>query len=172
MHYTLEEVGLADPRLREPIRSTWDGLERLLQHRSVPGPIRTTAVATGEGQKERNEPETVLEVGCEGGTLAVVRQRDELGNWEYWCLRDETTMLELVAEEDAGDKDSLLEESVRLGTFEDALHRLDRYPWYHLFPMKVSADLADLVLKEIEKRGGKEAADEWTDRLNARLAYE
>jgi 5-methylcytosine-specific restriction endonuclease McrA len=25
---TLEEAGLADPRLREPVRSTWDGLER------------------------------------------------------------------------------------------------------------------------------------------------
>jgi len=28
MSYTLEEVGLADPRLREPVTSTWDGLER------------------------------------------------------------------------------------------------------------------------------------------------
>jgi hypothetical protein len=26
--YTLEEVGLIDPRLREPVRSNWDGLER------------------------------------------------------------------------------------------------------------------------------------------------
>jgi HNH endonuclease len=26
---TIEEVGLSDPRLREPIRSTWDGLERV-----------------------------------------------------------------------------------------------------------------------------------------------
>ena len=26
--FTLEEVGLIDPRIREPIRSTWDGLER------------------------------------------------------------------------------------------------------------------------------------------------
>ena len=26
--YTLEEVGLVDPRTREPVRSTWDGLER------------------------------------------------------------------------------------------------------------------------------------------------
>ena len=25
---TLEEVGLSDPRLRDPVRSTWDGLER------------------------------------------------------------------------------------------------------------------------------------------------
>ena len=28
MSSTLEEVGLADPRLREPVTSTWDGLER------------------------------------------------------------------------------------------------------------------------------------------------
>lgn len=30
--HTLEEMGLADPRTREPIHSTWDGLERLLLH--------------------------------------------------------------------------------------------------------------------------------------------
>jgi hypothetical protein len=28
MDYTLEEVGLSDPRLREPVQSSWDGLER------------------------------------------------------------------------------------------------------------------------------------------------
>lgn len=28
MNYTLEEVGLIDPRTREIVRSTWDGLER------------------------------------------------------------------------------------------------------------------------------------------------
>ncbi len=31
-NYTLEEVGLVDPRTREPNQSTWDGLERLLHH--------------------------------------------------------------------------------------------------------------------------------------------
>lgn len=30
MNYTLDEVGLADPRTRERSRSEWDGLERLL----------------------------------------------------------------------------------------------------------------------------------------------
>ena len=30
MSFTLEEVGLADPRTREPIRSTWEGLERIM----------------------------------------------------------------------------------------------------------------------------------------------
>jgi hypothetical protein len=28
MQYTLDEVGLVDPRTRDPVRSTWDGLER------------------------------------------------------------------------------------------------------------------------------------------------
>lgn len=28
MNHTLEEVGLIDPRTREPVKSTWDGLER------------------------------------------------------------------------------------------------------------------------------------------------
>ena len=28
MNYTLEEVGLIDPRMREPVGSAWDGLER------------------------------------------------------------------------------------------------------------------------------------------------
>ena len=30
--HTIEEMGLADPRIREPIHSAWDGLERLLLH--------------------------------------------------------------------------------------------------------------------------------------------
>jgi len=32
MNYTLEELGLADPRDRAPVPSRWDGLERLLTH--------------------------------------------------------------------------------------------------------------------------------------------
>ncbi len=31
MQYTLAEVGLSDPRTRQPIQSDWDGLERLLR---------------------------------------------------------------------------------------------------------------------------------------------
>jgi hypothetical protein len=35
MSYTLEEVGLSDPRAREPVRSSWDGLERLLRTNGI-----------------------------------------------------------------------------------------------------------------------------------------
>jgi len=37
MQYTLEEMRLTDPREREPIRSAWDGLERLLCHQDQQG---------------------------------------------------------------------------------------------------------------------------------------
>jgi hypothetical protein len=59
----------------------------------------------------------------------------------------------------------LFEQSAHVDKFEDALLRLDRHPWFRLVPLKVSAEFADLVLREIEKRGGKEAAVEWTERL-------
>jgi hypothetical protein len=31
MNYTLDELGLSDPRTRHPFKSDWDGLERVLQ---------------------------------------------------------------------------------------------------------------------------------------------
>jgi uncharacterized coiled-coil protein SlyX len=109
-------------------------------------------------------PETVLEVGADGGTLTIVRKRNEYGDWEFQCLRDETTFSELLPEE-FGDGEGLIEKSARMDTFEDALVRLDRYPWYCLFPLKVHPEYADSVLREIEKRGGKEAVAEWIERL-------
>ncbi len=38
MECTLEEAMLSDPRAREPIRSSWDGLERLLKLHPTPAP--------------------------------------------------------------------------------------------------------------------------------------
>jgi hypothetical protein len=111
------------------------------------------------------EPETVLKIGAEGGTLAVVRRGNQDGAWDYWCLRDETIMLELLPEGELGSRDELYENSARLSSFEDALIRLDKYPWFSLYPMKVSAEFAEEVLEEVEKRGGKEAAAEWAKRL-------
>jgi len=113
---------------------------------------------------ESNQPETVLEVGAEGGSLAILRQRNASGDWEYWCLRDETTILDVLPKNELG-KDGLVETSAHVGKFEDALLRLDKYPWFRLYPVKVSAEFADLVLREVERQGGKETAVEWALRL-------
>lgn len=37
---TLEEAGLLDPRLRPPVHSSWDGLERLVQGASALAPVQ------------------------------------------------------------------------------------------------------------------------------------
>jgi 5-methylcytosine-specific restriction endonuclease McrA len=111
--------------------------------------------------------QTVLEVGAEGGSLAIVRQRNENGAWEYWSLRDETTMLSLLPEDEVVNRDNLLEKSSHLGSFKNALLRLGQYPWFRLIPLKVHSEFADLVLREVEKRGGKEAAAEWAERLRS-----
>jgi hypothetical protein len=51
MAYTLEEVGLLDPRDRQPIRSAWDGLERLL--------LRSCQRSKAPSQLDRREEETM-----------------------------------------------------------------------------------------------------------------
>jgi hypothetical protein len=118
-------------------------------------------------QMDSSKQETVLEIGAEGGTLSIVRQRNEGGAWEYWSLLDETTLLDVLSEDEIGNHDDLLDNSGRLGTFEDALIRFGQYPWFKLYPMRVSAEFGDLVLGEVEKRGGKEAAAQWTQRLQS-----
>ncbi len=111
--------------------------------------------------------QTVLEVGAEGGTLAIVRQRNQRGAWEYWCLRDETTMLDLLPESEIGTRDDLLDKSPHLSNFKKALLRLGQYPWFSFVPLKVHPEFADVVMREVERRGGKEAASQWTERLRS-----
>jgi hypothetical protein len=35
MNYTLDELGLSDPRTRHPLKCDWDGLERVLQSPAI-----------------------------------------------------------------------------------------------------------------------------------------
>lgn len=44
---------------------------------------------------------------------------------------------------------------------------IDRYPWFRLVPLKVSAEFADLVLREVAKRGGEKAAVQWIQELQS-----
>ena len=114
-------------------------------------------------QGDHPEPDirqTILEVGAEGGSLAVFRERNAQGMWEYRSQRDETTMSDVLPDEKF-DKGDLFERSGPTNTFEDALSQLDRYPWFRLFPLEVHPDFTESILREVEKRGGKEAAEDW-----------
>jgi hypothetical protein len=109
--------------------------------------------------------QTVFEVGGEGGSLSIVRQRNQKGKWEFWAARDETAVSELLSKGDLGNEADLVHRAVRVKRFQNALHSLDKFPWFRLFPMKVHPEFAKNVLREVETRGGSEAAATWTERL-------
>lgn len=112
--------------------------------------------------------ETVLEVEAEGGSLAVVRLRNTSGTWEYFCARDETAISSLLQDDEIKNDEGLSAEYASLGRFEDALLALDKWPWFRLYPGYVHREFADIVLREVENRGGKDAAIKWTERLSHR----
>jgi hypothetical protein len=120
-------------------------------------------------QIDSSKPETVFEVGAEGGTLAIVRERTRHGIWEYQSRLNESTIIELLPESELGNRDDLIQESAFMDTFEDALIRLGKYPWFSFTPLKVHPEFADIVLREVRKRGGRKAAAEWNKRLESHL---
>ena len=54
VEYTLQEVGLIDPRTREPIRSNWDGLERFY-------PFKSAAAAPSRKARSTAAPENMTQ---------------------------------------------------------------------------------------------------------------
>jgi hypothetical protein len=61
-------------------------------------PISMTTVRDYPGGKP-GARETMLEVGAEVGSFVIIRERNTQGIWEYWDLRDETTISDLLSEE-------------------------------------------------------------------------
>jgi 5-methylcytosine-specific restriction endonuclease McrA len=55
MNYCLEEVGLIDPRTREPVRSSWDGLERFEMRRTRHQSTDAGVVSELESAREPKE---------------------------------------------------------------------------------------------------------------------
>ena len=45
--------------------------------------------------------ETILEIGAEGGSLTVFRQRTTKGDWSFTVVRNEETLRGMLSEEDA-----------------------------------------------------------------------
>jgi hypothetical protein len=75
MQYTLDEVGLADPRTRKPVTSSWDGLERLL-----------TVSKTVRKQDMKVTPKT--ECKSDDGNI---NQTSDTSAWhrKYWDIVDQ-----------------------------------------------------------------------------------
>lgn len=110
--------------------------------------------------------EAVLEVGSEGGSITLLRERKAGGAWRFQVKTNETALYDALSEED---RNSMGEYFARTGyaqSFHEALGLLDRYPWFRLQPLDVHREFLDAVLIEVGKRGGPTEETRWRETLN------
>ncbi|MGA2724202.1 MAG: hypothetical protein ABSG79_17560 [Bryobacteraceae bacterium] len=111
--------------------------------------------------------EIVLKVGSEGGSLAILRERDADEGWHFRIERNETALCDLLSEEDREGGEHFAQTGY-LHSFNRALAMLDRYPWSDLYPVEVHPEFLEAVLLEVRKRGGGTAEARWRERLRHR----
>ena len=113
-------------------------------------------------------PEIVLEIGAEGGSLTILRERIAEGGWQFRVKLNETTLYDMLSEEDR--RGMRVEDFARTEyahTFQEALSRVDRYQWFRLCPLQVHPEFLDAVLAEVEKRGGPDEVARWREQLKS-----
>ena len=110
------------------------------------------------------QSEVILEVGAEGGSIAILRERNSRGDWQFLNERDESTLYDMLSEEDQNGIIAC-ERSGYVSSFDEALKLFDCYPWFSLYPVKVHPDFLDRVLLEVLKRGGESESTRWRNEL-------
>ena len=117
---------------------------------------------------EENFAEVVVECGCEGGSIAVLRRQDGHGNWRYWVESHEHLAIALLGEDDReGLQPNAM--SATVSSLQAALRLLDRYPWHRLSPITLHPDCREMVLKAMEDRGESECPERWKGQAILRI---
>lgn len=111
--------------------------------------------------------EVLLEVGAEGGSLTITRQRSSTGDWNYTARLNESAMADFLSKEDLGGME-LTKSSNAVRSFQEALHILGRYRWECFFPVLVMPEFREIVFAEVEKRGGPKELYRWQQDLALR----
>jgi hypothetical protein len=111
--------------------------------------------------------EVVLEVGSEGGSIAVLRD-ERGGSGPFWVEIEESMAYDALSQ---ADRDSVAptSRSGRAASFAEALEQLDRYRWAWLSPIRVHPAFRELVLSAVKTRingcqdqASRIALDRWT----------
>lgn len=108
-------------------------------------------------------PQMILEVGAEGGSIALFGHEDETSNWEFWTSTDDSSFYMLSEEDQEGLSPSTT--STKVNALSAALKQLDRYPWHKLHPISLHSEFNQQVLSEVYARGGKVCVDNWLQTL-------
>jgi hypothetical protein len=137
---------------------------------SQPGDDRVLPIGllVSDNIAERTQREVVLEVGAEGGSITLVRERHGEEDWKFWVHTDESSMADLLDDDDLAGMGSLSSKTSGVHAFSDAMTLLDGYPWITLAPLYVHPDFLDFVLAQVRKCGGEAAETRWQTELGSR----
>lgn len=108
----------------------------------------------------------VLQLMAEGGSLAVIATSSHP---QKFCLWLDDISRELVEEGPAVNTRS------PWGTFEQAMERLETYPWRKLYPRYIAPEFLERILTEVERGDGPLSQDimwRWEDAAAAVRANE
>jgi guanosine-3',5'-bis(diphosphate) 3'-pyrophosphohydrolase len=109
--------------------------------------------------------EVVLKVGADGGSVTLFRDRNAHGDWRFRMGTDESTLYDMLSEEDRGEWGDYRSQTAYVHSFNEAITLLDKYQWVELEPLHVLPEFLDAVLLEVRKRGGKTAEMRWREVL-------
>ena len=121
--------------------------------------------AKAAGKQDGTVREVVLQVGAEGGSLTLVRERTGEEDWRFQMQRNEAALYDLDSEEDRGDKGDYSSQTDYVDSFHEGLHLLDEYEWFRLYPIEVHPEFLDAILLEVKKRGDPSDETRWRERL-------
>ena len=91
--------------------------------------------------------QNVFVVGCEGGSLKILRRADGL----YTTCVNEVVLYDLMNEDYPGLSWG------EWGSFEDALNHFEESSWTNLYPLYLHPDVAPTVLERLAKLRGEES---------------
>jgi hypothetical protein len=106
-----------------------------------------------------SEREVILEIGGEGGSIALLRERDTDGNWTFMMFTNE-----VIFEDELGKNASTGTRTA--DTFSEAVSLLDHYPWPELHPLTLHPRYAERVLQIVRERAGALAEARWREALD------
>jgi hypothetical protein len=108
--------------------------------------------------------EVVLRVGAEGGSLTVYRVPYTGGGWFWEVETNEVALHDLVSDDDDLDSCGAVRRTLA-ESFEEAIERLDKYPWVRLYPLQIHKDYHDAILRAVLERGGEREERRWRSML-------
>jgi hypothetical protein len=107
--------------------------------------------------KTSENQEIILRMVGVGIMVTLYGVRLGKGKWKFTLDKNEGTMADFLLEEDADVLSTLRTRSNYVGTWDEALVLLDKYPWTYFVPKEVHPEFRELVWSAVESRNGKQS---------------